>query len=566
MGCGASIPDSPSNQVEYYDHVKMAPNGTGTVPMPAVAEEVSVNILEQAKEAPKPREEGSFVLPEGDFVDGRLGIILNSAAIADIQEEESAIETLKGKLAVEELFCDEDFPADNSSIFFSEREETGIEWKRPSEIISEPKLFVDGASRRDVVQGKLGDCWFLSSCAAVARKPKLIERVVPPNQHLYGEEYSGLVVCRFWRFGEWVSVCVDDRLPTKDGEILFARSSDPTEFWVAILEKAYAKLHGSYEAMEGGQSMDAMVDLTGGLAERYDMEDTEDKNQLYKLLLKSSQNGAFITSSRKGDWKMATKADEHGLVEGHAYTVSGVARVRHETLGTVKLLRVRNPWANEAEWNGDWGDSDEKWDGISDEQKTKLGFHLTVDGEFWMCFDDFCGQFEEVSVCTIGPDFDHDGTVDYVGQVKAIKGEWVVGESAGGSRNDFEKFATNPQYLLTITEPDDDDENEGRCSVLIGLLQEHRRSLRSLGVKMIQIGFVIYKTDDPENRLPSYHFHYHYEEGTSGTYINFREVLARQELEPGHYVIIPATFLPDTPGHFMVRVYSPKPFELAKLD
>lgn len=40
-----------------------------------------------------------------------------------------------------------------------------------------PELFVDGASRRDVVQGALGDCWFLSSCAAVARKSKLIERV-----------------------------------------------------------------------------------------------------------------------------------------------------------------------------------------------------------------------------------------------------------------------------------------------------------------------------------------------------------------------------------------------------
>ena len=51
--------------------------------------------------------------------------------------------------------------------------------------------------------------------------------------------------------------------------------------------------------MEGGQSMDAMVDLTGGLAERFDMEETEDKNTLYKLLLKSSKNGAFITCSRK---------------------------------------------------------------------------------------------------------------------------------------------------------------------------------------------------------------------------------------------------------------------------
>ncbi|XP_045616999.1 calpain-A isoform X2 [Procambarus clarkii] len=541
MGCGASH----SNASLSHDEARTPVNDSGAAPL---------TVTEEAMEKPKTGEEGVFELPQSDFVDGRLGVT-----------EAKAIEELRSNLAADEHYCDEDFPADNSSLFFSHRVDGDIEWKRPYELHDDPQVFVDGVGRKDVVQGALGDCWFLSACAAVARTPKLIQRVVPPDQVLVGEGYTGLVVCRFWRFGEWVLVCVDDRLPTKEGHLIFASSSSPQEFWVALVEKAYAKLHGSYEALEGGQSMDALVDLTGGLAERYDMEDTPDKDKLYKLLLKSSKNGAFITASMKGDWRLAYKTNDHGLVEGHAYTVSGVATISHEHLGLVRLVRVRNPWASGAEWNGDWSDSDENWDGVPVSQLNKLGRAQLEDGEFWMSFKDFCGHFEEVSICTIGPDFDNDGTIDHVGQVQAIKGEWAEGSSAGGSRNDFDKFATNPQYLLTLTDPDMEEDGESKCSVLVAMMQEHRRSNKQQAVKELQIGFVVYKTSHPERRLSSDYFQHNYEEGNSGVYINFREVLCRMELEPGEYVIIPATFLPDCPGYFMVRVYSPNSFQLKKI-
>lgn len=60
------------------------------------------------------------------------------------------------------------------------------------------------------------------------------------------------------------------------------------------------RLHGSYEAIEGGQSMDALVDLTGGIPRLYEIQDKDPF--LYRMIEKAQQKGAFITCSRKVSW------------------------------------------------------------------------------------------------------------------------------------------------------------------------------------------------------------------------------------------------------------------------
>uniref|UniRef100_A0A182U6E6 Calpain catalytic domain-containing protein n=1 Tax=Anopheles melas TaxID=34690 RepID=A0A182U6E6_9DIPT len=460
------------------------------------------------------------------------------------------------------LFEDPEFPASASSLMYSKRPDRHYEWLRPHEICDGPEFFVEGFSRFDVQQGELGDCWLLAACANLTQDHKMFLRVVPEDNS-FEDGYAGVFHFRFWQYGKWVDVVIDDRLPTYRGQLIYMRSSEQNEFWSALLEKAYAKLHGSYESLRGGTTCEAMEDFTGGVAEMYDLKDQTPPN-LFEIIEKGFKRNSMFGCSIEADPHVLEAETPEGLIRGHAYSITKIQLVDIETpgrSGKIPLIRLRNPWGNEAEWNGPWSDKSPEWRYIPDEQKQELGLNFDHDGEFWMSYRDFTRYFDRMEICNLSPDSLSDdemtrGKISW--EMSMFEGEWAVGTTAGGCRNYLDTFWHNPQYVIRLDDPDEDDE-EGNCTVIIALLQKNRRSRRNMGVECLTIGFAVYRVterDLAQKPLKMNFFKYNASAARSPAFINLREVSCRFKLPPGTYVIVPSTFEPNEEGEFIIRVFS----------
>ncbi|XP_065729031.1 calpain-3 isoform X3 [Phocoena phocoena] len=514
-------------------------------------------------------------------------------------------------LAQKCLFEDRVFPAGVQSLGSHELSQKtkmkAITWKRPKEICENPRFIIGGANRTDICQGDLGDCWFLAAIACLTLNKRLLFRVIPHDQS-FTENYAGIFHFQFWRYGDWVDVVIDDCLPTYNNELVFTKSNHHNEFWSALLEKAYAKLHGSYEALKGGNTTEAMEDFTGGVTEFFEIKDAP--RDMYKIMKKAIERGSLMGCSiddgtnmtygtspsglnmrdliermvrnmnnshlRDSDLIPEGLSDDRptrtivpvqyetrmacGLVKGHAYSVTGLEEALYKG-EKVKLVRLRNPWG-QVEWNGSWSDSWKNWSFVDKNEKARLQHQVTEDGEFWMSYDDFIYHFTKLEICNLTADaLESDKLQTWT--VSVNEGRWVRGCSAGGCRNFPDTFWTNPQYRLKLLEEDDDpDESEVICSFLVALMQKNRRKDRKLGANLFTIGFAIYEVPKEmhgnKQHLQKDFFLYNASKARSKTYINMREVSERFRLPPSEYVIVPSTYEPHQEGEFILRVFSEK--------
>ena len=200
----------------------------------------------------------------------------------------------------------------------------------------------------DVVQGFLGDCYFLSPIQAVARiNPGRIRQLIrgPLKEQVEGRNvyevdlYAGHAVGSPTKH----TVRVDDRFVSYGGgSARYAQPGDMSaagpEIWVMVLEKAWAALEGGYSKIHGGHAMKLGLTAITGYDTDYTTVSSHSSKAILEELAECEKTGKPVVIQTKEKFT-AEELDlaftfDRTVIANHAYNVAKV----HEKDGTVDLI------------------------------------------------------------------------------------------------------------------------------------------------------------------------------------------------------------------------------------
>ena len=171
------------------------------------------------------------------------------------EEFQAQIAFINEILAAGEPWTDSEFPPCQDSLYKDGEKDPGFadNWKRLSEVFPTANIFKGEIEPCDIQQGGLGDCYFLSSLAALAEVPERVEaRMI--SKEVNG---CGIYALNMYVNGKETCVIVDDFIPATQYGGSAVCKSKTGEIWPILLEKAWAKLNGSYGRIVSGNSYHA---------------------------------------------------------------------------------------------------------------------------------------------------------------------------------------------------------------------------------------------------------------------------------------------------------------------
>ena len=423
-------------------------------------------------------------------------------------------------------------------------------WCRPDEYIANPKM-IEIVDCYSVKQTVVSDCSFVASIAIAAQyekkyRKRLVTSIIYPQTKAGDPVYNpcGKYMVRLHINGVSRKVVVDDYFPVGSyNEPLCSYSSNKSELWISLLEKAYMKVMGGYDFPGSNSNIDLYA-LTGWIPERVSIrpnDPTWDSEATFKNLATRLRAGQCLATVATGELTDAV-ADRAGLVPTHAYAVLDVREVEGE-----KLLKLKNPWSH-LRWRGNWSELDMKhWTPTFRQQldynpEDAANFD---NGVFWIDYKSLQHYFDVLYMNWDPAMFRH-STVQH--------GGWSGDK---GPAKDLITMEHNPQYRLEVRDA------SGGGAVWL-LLSRHITEIADFKNNKEYITLLIYKNDGRKVYYPHDPPPY-----IDGVRINSPHYLTKIILDKGEsvrrFTVVVSQFEKTSTIYFTVKAFSTLPFKLDKI-
>ncbi|CAF1204736.1 unnamed protein product [Rotaria sordida] len=202
-----------------------------------------------------------------------------------------------------------------------------------------PWTIYNSPEPHDIHQGKLGNCWLMAALALITERPQMLQHILLTKK----VNREGVYVVRICHNGIWTAVLLDEYFPcTIDNRLAYSRAARH-QLYVPLIEKACAKLFGSYANLTGGHTAEGLQLLTGAPCDRVNLHPSNevlDFDIIWAKLLSACESKLLIGASTGCSEIGRYEYERVGLNPNHAFTVLVTKAL---PIGDGRFLLVRDP-------------------------------------------------------------------------------------------------------------------------------------------------------------------------------------------------------------------------------
>ncbi|CAF1334029.1 unnamed protein product [Adineta ricciae] len=292
-------------------------------------------------------------------------------------------------------FTDEEFSPSNRSLGL-EMTQSVAKWLRINDISQSRtdtnyswRVCSSNPQAVDIEQGQLGDCWLLAALSLITERPGMLRRVLLTQTI----NPQGTYLVRICHNGLWKNILVDDYFPCTDRNRLAFSRARKGQLFVPLIEKACAKVFGSYESLRRGSTAEGLQLLTGAPCHQIDLNPYKkkpDPSLVWDQLLSACQSKLLIgVSTCRNDLKIE-EYQRIGIEPNHAFSLLLATKVSN-----YRYVLIRDPHGNTK-----YSDNS-----IVNSQLQAIYETNHTLGIFWISFEKFLHYFDSLTISTYRPDY-----------------------------------------------------------------------------------------------------------------------------------------------------------------